>query len=142
MGLKVANTSFLPDWNAKHFHVLDPSEQWAPAISRELASRWGDRPGIPSVSNWQNSKQLQSGMKIDSAVGLVMFFEGIEKHCLAILGRLMDSRTSVPIAAVLRNQHIDLSPVLLESGVTTIIMEPGNDVPIADWCFEVMERKD
>lgn len=141
MEFESAAASLFPDWNARRFHLLDPSERWAPAICRELASRWGDRAGSPAVVGCQNSKQLQTALASSTSRGLLLFFEGIEKHCLAILGRLIDAPTSTPIAAVLRGEHSDLIPVLLESGVTSIIMEPVNDLPMADWCLAVIDTK-
>lgn len=139
MESELAHGSFLPDWNAKCFHVLDPSEVWGPAICRELAARWKDRAGFPSVVGSQNPKQLQQNLKSSTPEGLLLFFEGIEKHCLAIIGRLMDDPKDLPIAAILNREHRDLIPVLLESGVTTVMMEPINDIPMADWCLTITD---
>ncbi|MEP3479358.1 MAG: hypothetical protein ABJZ55_08935 [Fuerstiella sp.] len=91
------------------------------------------------MAEWANSKQFHTGVDLRISQGLILFFDGIEKECLSILSRLMDDPHECPMAAVLSPQHSDLIPVLLESNVVSIIMEPVNDVPIADWCLAMFD---
>lgn len=121
------------------FDILEPTGLWAPAVSRELAERWNNRTGISRVSGWANSKQFQTGIDPRTSQGLILFLDGIEKECMSILSRLMDDPHECPLAAVLNSHHRDLVPVLLESNVTSVIMEPVNDVPIADWCLAMFD---
>lgn len=123
----------------QQFDILDPSGLWAPAVSRELSERWDHRPGTPQVFGWKKSTQLQAGIDPRTSQGLILFFAGIEKECLSILSRLMTEAYQCPLAAVLNRQHHDLVPVLIESNIKSVIMEPANDVPIADWCLAVFD---
>lgn len=126
-------------WTVQTFDILDPTGLWTPAVSRELADRWNPRPGNAAVTGWANSKQFQAGVDLRISQGLVLFFDGIEKECLSILSRLMDDPNDCPMAAVLMSHHRDLVPVLLESNIVSVIMEPVNDVPIADWCLAIFD---
>lgn len=135
-----ANTSAkLNNWTVQTFHILEPSGLWAPAVSRELADRWQHRSGTPKVVGWTTSKQFQTGIDSRTSQGLILFFDGIEKECLSILGRLMDDPQECPVVAVLNSHHSDLGPVLLESNVVSVIMAPVNDVPIAEWCLAMFD---
>lgn len=126
-------------WTVHNFDLFDPTALWAPAVSRELGDRWPPRPGVPDVSGWTNSKQFHTGADLRISQGLILFFDGSEKECLSILSRLMDDPHECPMAAVLNSHHSNLVPVLLESNVTSIMMEPVNDVPIADWCMAMFD---
>lgn len=127
------------DWTVQTFDFLEPTGVWAPTVSRELAERWNNRTGTPRVTGWGKSRQFQTGIDPKTSQGLVLFFAGIEKECLSILSRLMDDPQECPVVAVLSSHHRDLVPVLLESNVTSVIMEPVNDVPIADWCLAMFD---
>lgn len=136
---KINASADLSIWQIQTFDLLEPTGRWAPTVSRELTDRWGKRMGIPKVSSWPHSKQFHLGVDSRTSQGLILFFDGIEKECLSILSRLMDDPYECPIAAVLNSHHRDLVPVLLESKVRSVIMEPVNDVPIADWCLAIYD---
>lgn len=138
-GSHFSTADFLPDWSTRHFYLLDPSGIWAPLVSLEIADRWGNRIGVPRVTGIGDSRQLLAGNSIRTAEGLILFCDQIEKECLSVLSRLMDLGSVCPVAAALKEHHRDLIPVLLESGVTSIIMEPTSDVPLADWCLAIFD---
>ena len=131
---------YLPDWTSKRIVFLERSHRWAPAVETELRSSGGSALPQFSIDSCAVAREASQLLELKNSIGLVLFLDGIERDCLDLLGRVARSFREFPVLAVGLTPHRGLMPVLMESGVQSILFDPFDDVSIADWCLGVIRH--
>lgn len=135
---------YLPDWAIRRFIMLETSGRWAPVVAlqtAQLLKRSATFTGrLPKFETSETARNAAMFCDQDSTVGLILFFENMERDCLSLLGRLARLPLKPPLLAVCQQRHRDLLPILSESGVNTTLFDAVDDNDIAEWCVRVLTR--
>lgn len=138
----VPSTSLhLPDWSEKRFVVLEPDVKWAPAIELEVASQLKASGQSGVVANFDSTSTTREVLMLSEAAntaGLVLLISGMERECLGLLRRLPNLTNRPTVLVVGETKHTELIPVILESGVSSFLLDVKNDIPIAEWCCRIL----
>ena len=133
---------FLPDWSERRLVVLDSSHRWAPAVSAEVnailernSAFSGRKPVFESCETPREALLL---CEARNTIGAVLFVSGMERECLSILGRMARWPTRPALLAVCTDEHRDLMPMLMESGIDAVLFNVTNDIAIAEWCSHLL----
>lgn len=137
----------VPDWSVHTFLVLERECEWTPAIALELADaaeqvrRTTGRvlPGF-RVEHVADNRTLSARIRQPSTVAVILRFSGQERECLAALGRLRRAARRLKTLCICDRGHEELIPVLLEDAVDGVLIDPVNDVPVADWCLRALSK--
>ncbi|MDG1895829.1 MAG: hypothetical protein P8J37_13060 [Fuerstiella sp.] len=139
--------AFLPDWSVTRFMVVDRSERWASAMSAQVTEKLhdsvGDAPGIGNIvfDSYPTTKDIASVARQINSVALVIFLDGLERECLTLLRRFVTAPRRPAILIIADECHQELMPVLLESGVDSLLFNVVNDIPVAEWCLRLMSQR-
>jgi hypothetical protein len=130
--------AFLPDWSVTRFLVVDRSGRWPSAIAAQVMDRLQDRADGGSIvfDSFTTTKDLASVAQQINTAALVIFLDGLERECLTLLRRLVLAPRRPAILIVADEHHQELMPVLLESGVDSLLFNVVNDIPVAEWCLK------
>lgn len=145
----LANTpraeDYLPDWAVRRFIMLETSERWEPVVTlqtAQLLKRSDTFTGrLPEFETSKTARDAAMFCDQDSTVGLILFFESMERDCLSLLGRLARLPLRPPLLAICQQRHRGLLPILSEAGVNTTLFDAVNDNAIAEWCVRVLTRQ-
>lgn len=134
-------SNYLPEWSEARFVVLEPATRWAPAIGLEVAECLKRSQNQGRRVRFESCRATRDVLLLGEAastVGLILFIQGMERDCLGLLRRLPNLTNRPDVLVVCETQHTALIPVILESGVSSVLMDVKNDVPIAEWCHKVV----
>ncbi|MEO1983505.1 MAG: hypothetical protein ABGZ24_23590 [Fuerstiella sp.] len=139
-----AAEAFLPDWSVTRFLVVDRSGRWPSAIAAQVMDKLRDRTGDGRndgsivFDSFTTTKDLASVAQQINTAALVIFLDGLERECLTLLRRFVLAPRRPAILIVAAEHHQELMPVLLESGVDSLLFNAVNDIPIAEWCLRLL----
>lgn len=127
----------LPDWSERVFVLLDPTRRWAGAIQAELMSSLATAnvsTGQIAIETCTTVREVSDLCDAPNVAGLVLFFAGCEREVLGLLRTIGRRCPGLPLLVICEQQHHDLVPVILESGVSCVLVDINHDLPIARWC--------
>ncbi|MCP4782426.1 MAG: hypothetical protein GY903_05195 [Fuerstiella sp.] len=139
--------AFLPDWSVRRFLVVDKSGRWPPAIAAQVMEQLRDRTGGDQdggsivFDSFTTTKDLAPVAQQINTAALVIFLDGLERECLTLLRRFVLAPRRPAILIVADEHHQELMPVLLESGVDSLLFDVVNDIPIAEWCLRLLPNR-
>jgi len=128
----------LPDWSERVFVLLDPTGRWAGAISAELTASMNRTAAACEQFAFETCttvRQVSDLCDAPHVAGLILFFSGFEREVLGLLRTIWNRCPGIPILMICEQKHHDLIPVILESGVSSVLSDITSDLPIARWCL-------
>lgn len=121
--------------------VLDSNQRWASAIQLELVDVLQEadlQVGSVVFETCQTARDVNDICDAPNISGLILFFAGQEREVLGLLRTVWNQSPHLDVMVVCESRHHDLMPVIMESGVSCVLNDVKNDVPIAQWCYRVL----
>lgn len=131
--------NLLPDWSEKRFIVLDPSNRWAAAIGLQMHHDQADNQTGVFFETCSTTREALLLAESSNSIGLIVFLKGLERDCLGMFRRLSSAPNQPRMLVIGTSGHAELMPVILEAGASGFLLEVENDIPIADWCRQLLQ---
>jgi len=136
--------SSLPQWSVAEFVFLESTPQWAPAVQAELIASQPQQSSTTidfRCSSVTRDREVIERIQGTTPAGVILFAADRFRECLLLLGRLGRLCRPTPDVLVVIPSKIDaMTPLLLESGATTVFVGDISDIRIAEWCRRVARR--
>ena len=85
---------------------------------------------------YATTKDVANAAQQANTAALIIFLDGMERECLTLLLRFVQTPRRPAILVIADEHHQELMPVLLESGVNCVLFNVVNDIPVAEWCLK------
>lgn len=133
----------MPDWSDRLFLILDPSGRWAGPIQTQIMADLQPQArthqsGQITCETCTTVREINALCDAANVCGLILFFHGLEREILGFLRTVWNRCPHLQVLVVAESQHADLVPVLLESGVSQVLLDIHNDLPIARWALQTL----
>ena len=133
---------YLPDWVTPRIVVVEKQFHWTGAVQAEVHSRISDEITSPVFQHCETARDALMAAELRSTAAIVLCLPGLEKEILGLLGRL--NRTPArqhPILAIGEPPHLGVLPVLMQSGVQTLLTDLQDDLAVSEWCLRILKQR-
>ena len=135
-------SDYLPNWEAPRFIVVEKQFHWTGAVNAEVQSRLKTDITAPSFQHCSTAREALLAAELRNTAALVLCLPGMEKEILGLLGRLNRSPARQhPMLAIGETRHVGILPILMQSGVQTMLTEIKDDIAVSEWCLRVLGQQ-
>lgn len=151
----------LPQWNVAEFVFLESDPKWAPSVQAELLlQQTRHRTAAPdgrlasearrssSTSDFRcasvkKDRDVLERIQNATLAGVILIVADRFRECLLLLGRLGRLCRPLPSVLVVIPAALEsMTPLLLESGASSVYSASVTDIRIAGWCRRVAARNE